>query len=177
VKKGLIFTICLIVFVLSQAIALAAPVPEQEIKQLMSHYADARQKIEAGIDYPAFCLLRQELSAATQKFKEKYPKAEIAEDFAYLNQIYTDIAEIWQLRVEQKLQFLPKTGEQGKANGTSKYFLHTVTLRMQYPAVLNASLESKENGYFVNSVLDNLLNYVSGETKAVNDKLETRPAR
>jgi len=175
VKKGIFFTICLIVFVLLQAIAVAAPVPEQETKQLMSQYNEARQKVEAGIDYRAFSVLRQELSMATQKFRERYPNEAVTEDFVYLNQIYADIEEIWQLKVEHRVQFLPNNNEQGKARGTSKYFIHTVMLKMQYPAVLNASLESKENGYFVNSVLDNLLHYATRETKIVNDKLGKAP--
>lgn len=174
-KKGLFFTICLIVFVLLPAIAVAAPVPEQETKQLMSQYTDVSQKVESGIDYRAFSVLRQELSLATQKFKEKYPKAEVTEDFVYLNQLYADIEEIWQLKAEQRVQFLPRNNEQGKERGTSKYFIHTVMLKMNYPIILDTSIQSKENGYFVNSVLDNLLNYAFRETKVMKDKIEKGP--
>ena len=171
-KKIMGFTVCLIVFVLLQAGTFAAPAPEQETKQLMNQFTAARQKLEAGIDYPAFCSLRQELSAAAQKYRDKYPEGDATEDFAYLNRLYADIEETWQLRIEEKVQFFPRTKEQGEARGTSKYFIHIVMLRMQYPEVLNASLESKENGYFVNSVLDNLLEQACRMTKVVSSKVE-----
>lgn len=170
VKKRLVFAICLMVCVLLPAIALAAPAPEQEAAKLMAQFDEARQKIEARIDYPTFCTLRRELSQATRLFREKYPEAEATRDFVYLSQLYADIEDTWQLKAERNVKFLPKTKDQGQAKGSSPYFINTVMLKMSYPDVLNASLESKEYGYFVNSVLDNLLGHAVNVTKAMSGK-------
>ncbi len=169
-RKRVFFTICLLVCMLLPAIALAASVPEQETRELMGQFDAARQKIETGIDYPAFCILRQELGQATQVFKEKYPEGEATEDFGYLNRLYGDIEETWRLKAEYKVQFLPKTKEQGKARGTTPYFIHTIMLKMAYPDAMNVSLESKEHGYFINSVLDNLLGHAVSVTNLTGGK-------
>jgi hypothetical protein len=171
VKKGILFAICLALLVFLQAIAMAAPTQKQDAKQLINQYTEVQQKVEAGINYRAFSVLRRGLSTATQQFREKYPKEDITEHFVYLSQLYADLEEIWQLRVEKGVQFLPKNREQGQERGTSKYFMNTIMLKMQYPEVLNASLESKDNGYFVNSVLDNLIGYAGRIIKVVNEKL------
>ncbi|MDU4961100.1 MAG: hypothetical protein E6X17_10640 [Sporomusaceae bacterium] len=168
-KRSALLAGCLIVMLLLQA-AAAAAVPS-EAKQLMTQYAEAWKQVEEG-DYRGFDVLRRQLDAATQQFAERNPGDAHLEDFRYLRQLYADLGEIWGLRVEEGVRFLPKTGEQGKARGTGRLFMHTVMLRMNYPAVLNASLESKEDGYFLNSVLDNLMAHADAATAALAEKID-----
>lgn len=170
--RKLISCVVLLSILLFSLSAFAAPPPEQETKQLMGKYTQIRDRLESGILYHDFRVLRHDLFVATKQYLDKYPDGVASTDFEHLNKIYADIDETWQYKAEQGINFLPKTKEQvGNNRTTNEQFLHFLYLKVYYVDVLAMCLESKENGLFINSVVDNLLTYANQKARDTSDKI------
>lgn len=178
VKKMIVCLILLLTIVLVSLTAFAAPAPAQESKQLVDKYTEIHNKLESGISYGDFRLLRQDLYAMTKRYLDKYPDGLFNSDFEHLSKIYSDIDETWQFKAVQGVHFLPRTKEQvGSGKTTNEHFLHYLSLRVYYPEMMATCLESKEYGYFINSVVDNLLMYANNKTRELSNKIAAVPLK
>lgn len=148
---------------------MASLPPEQETKDLISKHTEARLKLESGVNFIDFQKIKQDIYVATNVYLENNPDGDFNKDFNSLLSDYDFASIIWKYKINNSLDFLPKTKE--RINVDHAYFEFTQGLIGVYPTVFEKTKYDPGYGYFTAEVLVNMFSYIGDKTKTLKQNI------
>lgn len=162
-----------LVFLFTCNFAFAAVPPQQPTKELLTKYNETRFKLESGITYRDFQSAKQELYVKTNLYLENYPDGDFNNDFNILLKAYSNTSDIWELKIQARIDFLPRTEAQYNRNSTKSHLNYTKLLLQDYPDVMSKCKEDERFGFYLDEVIGGLFGNIIDKTKNLNQKINS----
>jgi len=156
-----ILSIAFLLMILVCNTVFASSQPEQDTKQLLTKFTEARFKLESGVSYHDFQDIKQGLYVATKMYSENYPDGEFNGKFDNILTIYTDTASLWGLKISSPDIFLFGAGS------ICKGYIE------KYPDVM-AKYQEPGNKYLMGNVISGLYTKIADKTKELNQSIKDK---